>query len=54
MDLTEVLVLVQYMVLELVEMLLNLHGVMEVMEEVVEEEVEVDMRNKVYFDNHSK
>jgi hypothetical protein len=41
-------------VLVLVEILLNLYLVTEVMEAVVEEEVEVDMKNKVYFDNHSK
>jgi hypothetical protein len=41
-------------VLVLVEILLNLYLVTEVMEAVVEEEVEVDMKNKVYCDNHSK
>jgi hypothetical protein len=56
MDLIKALGLVQCVVLKLVEMLLllNFHRVMEVMAVVVEAEVEVDMRNKVYFDSHSK
>jgi hypothetical protein len=54
MDLTEVLVLVLYVVLKSVGMLLTWYLVMEVVVAVVEEEVEVDMKNKVYFDNHSE
>ncbi len=54
MDLIEVLVLVLYVVLKPAGLLWNWFPVKEVVVGVVEEEVEVDMKNKVYFDNHPK
>ncbi len=54
MDSIEVLVLVQYVALALVVILLNWYLVMEVVVVAVREEVEVDKKNKTYFDNHSK
>ncbi len=54
MDLIKVLVLVLYVVLKPAGLFWNWFPVKEVVVGVVEEEVEVDMKNKVYFDNHPK